>query len=345
MKYDVIIIGAGQAGLSMGHYLKQTNLSFLILDKANEIGETWKDRYDSLTLFTPRAYSSLPGLKMDGNQNEYPTKDEVAIYLEQYVNTFSLPIQCKTTVERVSKTDNGFNVITGNGEFKARKVVIATGPFQNPYIPEFSKELSNNVYQVHSSQYKNPTELNEGSVLVVGGGNSGAQIVVEVSKKRKTYFSVSHKMKFLPQDIGGKSIFWYFDKLGIYRANVHSLIGKFLKRQHDPIFGFELKSQLKRGKITLKPRTKSIVNDIFVFDDESKVKVSNVIWATGFKSDYSWIDIPYLINENGLPNHERGITQIDGLYFLGLAWQSSRGSALIQGVGADAEYLFQDIVK
>lgn len=345
MVYDVIVIGAGQAGLSMGYYLKQTNLSFIILDKAKEIGEVWKNRYDSLTLFTPRSYSSLPGLKMEGNQNQYPNKDEVAIYLNQYANNYSLPVQLNTVVERVTKTDNEFNVITNKETLGARKVIIATGPFQNPFIPEFSKELSKNIYQVHSSHYKNPNQLNEGSVLVVGGGNSGAQIAVEVSKDRETYFSVSHKMKFLPQDIGNKSIFWYFDKLGIYRANVHSKIGQFLKNQNDPIFGFELKFKLRKEKIKLKPRTTSLVKDTIVFNDGSKVKVNNVIWATGFKSDYRWIDIPNLINENGYPIQERGITKIDGLYFLGLAWQSSRGSALIQGVGGDAAYLFQDIIK
>ncbi|WP_428909986.1 flavin-containing monooxygenase [Niallia sp. Krafla_26] len=345
MKYDVIIIGAGQAGLSMGYYLKKTNVSFLILDQANEIGETWRNRYDSLTLFTPRTYSSLPGLKMEGDPNGYPTKDEVAQYLEQYGNMFSLPIQLKTTVTRLSQTDNGFHVMTDNGEFIAKKVVVATGPFQHPSLPPFSKELSNQVYQVHSSQYKNPNQLNEGSVLVVGGGNSGAQIAVEVSKKRDTYFSVSHKMKFLPQDVGSKSIFWYFDKLGVYRANVHSTVGQFLKKQHDPIFGFQLKSQLKSGRITLKPRTTSFLDDRFIFDDGSEVKVNNVIWATGFQSDYRWIDIPSFMIENGFPHHERGITRIDGLYFLGLAWQSSRESALIQGVGADARYLLQDMVK
>ncbi len=176
--------------------------------------------------------------------------------------------------------------------------------------------------------------------MIVGGGNSGAQIAVELSKERETYLSVGHKLRFLPQNIGKKSIFWYFDKLGLYRASADSKIGQFLRKQPDPIFGFELKHQIKKGKIRIKPKTTSIKRDSFVFEDESLLSVNNVIWATGFKSDYSWIDIPDLSTI-----HQRGITSIDGLYFLGLAWQSNRSSALLQGIGADAKYLYKHLVK
>jgi putative flavoprotein involved in K+ transport len=345
MLYDTIIIGAGQAGLSMGYYLKQANKSFLILDKGNEIGDVWRNRYDSLTLFTPRSYSSLPGLSLGGNEKTYPTKDEIADYLSTYVDTFALPVQHNTNIQEVSSIQNGFRILTNNGEFTTRNVVIATGPFQTPLIPDFAKKLSQDVYQVHSSQYRNPSQLEKGPVLVVGGGNSGSQIAVEVSEERETYISVSHKAKFLPQDIGNRSIFWYFDKLGIYRANVHSKVGQFLRKQPDPIFGFELKSKFKSGKISSKPRTISIEKDTFFFEDGSNLQVKNVIWSTGFKSNYDWIHISGVINEKGLPIHQRGVTPIQGLYFLGLPWQSTRGSALIQGVGADAKYLHQQMMK
>jgi putative flavoprotein involved in K+ transport len=204
--------------------------------------------------------------------------------------------------------------------------------------------LSYDVLQLHSSQYKRSKQLRDGAVLVVGGGNSGSQIAVELSKERKTYLSVSQKIKFLPQKIMTKSIFWWLDKLGIYTANVNSKMGQFIKKQPDPIFGFELKSLIKKGKVIVKPRTISIQNDHFIFEDNSEVHVNNVIWSTGFISDYRWIDIAEVFNEKNQPLHQRGITSVKGFYFLGLPWQSSRGSALLQGVGADAEYLMNDIL-
>ena len=157
--------------------------------------------------------------------------------------------------------------------------------------------------------------------------------------------SVSHKIKFVPQDIMNKSIFWWLDKLGVYTANVNSMIGQFLKKQADPIFGYELKSFIKNGRVIVKPRTISIQNDHFIFEDNSEVKVNNVIWSTGFRSDYSWIDMSEVFNDKNQLLHQRGITSVKGLYFLGLPWQSSRGSALLQGVGKDAEYLLNDIIE
>ncbi|WP_413789024.1 flavin-containing monooxygenase [Bacillus kandeliae] len=345
MKYDVVIIGGGQAGLSMGFYLKKSDLSFIILDQAKEVGASWKERYDSLTLFTPRVYSSVPGFMFSGDQEGYPTKDEVVEYLSAYAKEFTLPIQHNTEVQKLVQVENGFQVLTNQGEWFARKVVVATGPFQKPFVPAFSKELSESVFQLHSSQYKNATQLNKGSVLVVGGGNSGAQIAVELAKKREVYLSAGHKLKFLPLYIGKRNLFWWFDVLGVYRAPVHSKVGKFIQKQPDPIIGLELKALLKKGKITLKSRTTAIKQDHFMFADGSEVSVKNVIWSTGFRSDYQWIDVAGVLDENGTPLHERGVTSIHGLYFLGLPWQFNRSSALLQGVGEDAQYLIQHIMK
>lgn len=343
--YDCIIIGGGQAGLVMGYFLQKTKKKFLIIDKEAEIGDVWRKRYDSLTLFTPRMYSSLPGLPMEGEPMGYPTKDEIADYLARYAKTFSLPVQLQTEVIKLSKTCESFEVHTSLGKLYAKNIVVATGPFQKPFIPSFSKNLPPNIFQVHSSEYRNPEQLKMGSVLVVGGGNSGAQIATEISAERKTYLSVSQRLKFLPLSIGKKSIFWYFDKLGLYRAAVHTKIGQYLKKQPDPIFGYELKTQLRSGKLHLKPRTTGFSEDCFIFEDGSRVKVYNVIWATGFRMDFSWINIPQIFDENGDIRHQRGITPVSGLYFLGLPWQYNRGSALLLGVGKDAEYLYQHIVQ
>ncbi|MDL4839845.1 flavin-containing monooxygenase [Aquibacillus rhizosphaerae] len=339
MKYDVVIIGGGQAGLSMGYYLKKSSLTFLILDKSTELGEVWKNRYDSLRLFTPSYFSSLPGLSLDKKSNLYPTKDDIAGYLKVYAEKFSLPIQNNREVQRLHSANNEFVIETNQGIIIADNVVVATGPFQKARIPKFSTSLSDEISQIHSSEYKNPNHLKKGSVLIVGGGNSGAQIAAELSKEREVYLSVGNKMKFLPQDIGNKSIFWYLNKLGVNKASHNTKLGKMLKNKPDPIFGFELKKLIKDRFIMLKPRAISSKNDSVIFKDGSQLSVNNVVWATGYQSDYRWIDIPKLFNDGGFPIHDRGVTLQKGLYFLGLPWQHNRSSALIQGVGEDAKYI------
>ena len=339
MNYDVIVIGAGQAGLSMGYYLTQKNASFLLLDQENEVGESWKKRYDSLVLFTPRRYSALPGLTFPGNQESFPTKDEVADYLKCYAAHWQLPIQHGTTVTSLKKQEEHFTLDTNNETYYAKQVVVATGPFHTPFVPKISQELSQDVYQLHSSDYQREQQLPPGPVLVVGGGNSGAQIAVELSKTRKTYLSVGQNPTFLPLTIGGKSIFWFMDKLGIYRKSPDSWVGKKLQKKADPLFGSELKKALAKQEITLLPRTMSTAGSRVVFENGQETTVQNVIWSTGFIPSYEWIDIPNVLDEKGRPVHEKGVTPQKGLYFLGLPWQTCRGSALLLGVGNDAEAL------
>lgn len=342
--YDVLVIGAGQAGLSIGYYLKKNNVSFLLLDQGVEIGESWRKRYDSLKLFTPRAYSSLPGMPLIGDPNGYPTKDEISDYLTQYVKAFSLPVKLKTVITKLDEEEGCFVLSTSQGEYRSKQVVVATGPFQEPNIPEFSKFLSGEVFQLHSSEYKNPDQLLSGTTVVVGGGNSGAQIAVELANHRDVYLSVGHTPKFMPQDFVGKSIFWWFDKLGFLKANIDSKIGQTIRNKPDPIFGYELKVQLKNGKVQQRPKAISAIDNELIFEDQSILKIRNLIWSTGFKSDYSWIHIPKIFNEKGMPIHRRGVTDTQGLYFLGLPWQYRRGSALLQGIGEDAKYLITKIL-
>lgn len=343
MKYDAVIIGGGQAGLAMGYYLKERNVSFLIVDASSEIGETWKKRYDSLRLFTPDYLSSLPGLRLEANS--YPTKDEIANYLKLYAKTFTLPVQLNTKVTKLFLNNDVFMVETSKGSIQADNVIVATGPFQVPNIPRFSKNLSEEVLQLHSSEYKNPDQIRKGSVLVVGGGNSGSQIAVELVENHKVYLSIGHKMRFLPQEVGHKSIFWYLDRLGVYKARHDSPLGKILKNKPDPIFGFELKKLIKEGTITLVPRAHSSKNNTILFQDNSQIKIDNIIWATGYKPDYGWIKFSEVIDSKGSPIHNRGITSIKGLYFLGLPWQHNRSSALIQGVGDDARHISSHLNK
>jgi putative flavoprotein involved in K+ transport len=342
--YDAIVIGAGQAGLAAGYYLKNKGLSFVLLDRGNEVGEVWKNRYDSLFLFTPRFYSSLPGLPIEGEPNGYATKNEVASYLKIYAKHFELPIHFNTEVLSLTKLASGFLIKTIQGEYQAKNVIVATGPFQKPFIPQIADSAADDIVQIHTTHYQNSAQLQAGSVLVVGAGNSGAQIAVELAKDREVYLSVGHKIKFLPVQVMNKSIFYWFGKFRIYQASVHSKFGGWLSKQPDPIFGLELKEMLHKGVVQLKPRTTQIKTDVIEFSDRTMLKVKNIVWATGYHSDYSWLQIPNVLNEKGKPIHQRGISPVSGLYYVGLPWQYSRGSALIAGVGRDVDYVTNNLL-
>lgn len=341
--YDTIVIGAGQAGLAAGYYLKQLRQKFLILDKAAEIGESWKERYDSLVLFTPRRYNSLPGLPFTGENHGFPTKDEVAVYLKSYVQIFKLPIQLKSEVVHVSKVNGVFLIITNHNEYQAKNLIIAAGPFQTPKIPSISRNISSAIFQLHSSQYKNLKQLTAGNVLVVGGGNSGAQIAVELSKERTTYLAHSKKLRYFPLIFQKKSIFWWFEKMGILHAKNHSLLGRLIQRKGDPIFGLQLKDAIKQNEVVLKKRVVNGKQNVVIFEDGSMLEVNNIIWATGFEFILPWLKIEGVLNEKGEIVHRRGVSNVTGLYFVGLQWQYRRGSALLQGVGYDAKFIAECI--
>ncbi|WP_262173169.1 flavin-containing monooxygenase [Saccharococcus sp. Marseille-Q5394] len=341
MRYETIVIGAGQAGLAMGYYLKQSGGSFLLIDKGQQVGQVWKDRYDSLKLFTPRMYSSLPGLLLEGEQHGFPTKDEIANYLKRYAEKFALPVALNSEVLSVTKHGESFCVETTIGMFYSSNVVVATGPFQKKRIPAFSASLSERILQMHSSEYKNPKQLQKGKVLVVGGGNSGAQIAVELSEERETYLAISKKPSYFPLTVGGKSVFWWFDKLGILKVRNTLFIGKLMRKKGDPIFGSDLKSAITNFGVTLKGKVVNCKNDQIIFDDSTILEVNNIIWATGFQQEYEWIKVEGVFDKQKKIIHDRGISPVNGLYFLGLPWQSRRGSSLLQGVRYDAKYLIE----
>lgn len=324
---DAIIVGAGQAGLIMGNYLKQEGYNFLLLEAGNRIGDSWRNRYDSLQLFTPKEYSSLPGMILKGEKNEFPHKDEIAMYLEEYAQYFQLPVQLQTEV------------------LKSKKVIIASGGFQQPYIPSFSQHLSSHIFQIHSSQYKSPSQIPKGNVLVVGGGNSGMQIAVELAKTHEVTMSISHPLIFLPLRLFRKSIFYWLEKLGLLYAEVNTKRGKWFQKRKDPIFGFEGKELIRNGAIKLEEKVVSASENNIMFQNGGTYSAESIIWSTGFVSEYNWIELEKAVNENGFPNHVRGISPVKGLYYIGLPWQSQRGSALICGVGKDAAYILSEIKK
>lgn len=344
--YDTIIIGGGQAGLTMGYYLKKSKHKLLILDASADVGDSWRLRYDSLKLFTPRSHSSLPGLALSGDQNGYPTKNEMAKYLKDYQKKFELPISLDSEVTKVVKKDGVFKISTITNEYYlCKNIVIATGPFQVPFTPKISDSVSPEIYQCHTFDYKNPSQLREGQTLIIGGGNSGMQIATELANDQKNIsLSIGKNPKFLPYTLFNKSIFWWLSKLGIMRFTIDSKIGKKIK-ENDPIIGKEIKPLIKNKKIKIFSRTISATKDTVFFEDGQSIQPDNIIWATGFKNDYSWIDVDKAVfNNKGYPIHKRGVTKEPGLYFIGLSWQYRRGSALLLGVGEDAKYLAEIIM-
>ncbi len=342
--YDVVIIGAGQAGLAIGYYLKQAGTSFILLDGNEKIGDSWRKRYESLVLFTSRQYSSLPGLQMSGHPEGFPTKNEIANYLEEYACQFQLPVMLNHVVKKMRKMDDRFELITNHGVILARQVVIASGAFQKPFIPPV-KKTGEGIQQLHSSEYIVPSQIQEGSVLVVGGGNSGAQIAVELAKERQVTLAISHPFTYLPLRVLGKSIFKWLQFFRLLYAGIDTKRGQWFKRQRDPIFGHKLKQFIAEGKIHIKSRVIAVNGNEVSFYDQTKEVYDAVIWATGFTPNYDWIEIEGAIASNGHPIHERGISPEQGLYYIGLPWQYQRGSALICGVGRDAEYLAEFIVN
>ncbi|WP_419879481.1 flavin-containing monooxygenase [Brevibacillus centrosporus] len=344
---EILVIGAGQSGLAMGYYLKQHRKSFVLVDGEKKLGDVWRNRYDSLVLFTPRSYSSLPGLSFPGDPEGLPDKEEVADYLESYANHFDIPVHSQTTVRVLDRMENGlFRAVTNQGEYYAKQVVVATGPFRNPFVPKTKGTLSLDVYQIHSGQFRSSSDLQPGSVLVAGGGNTGVQLAIELSRDREVFLSLGENRKVLPLRFLGKSIFWWFDKLGFLETNITTKLGRWISKQKDPIFGLgpALRSLVRQEKIQLLPKLSGFEGKNLIFQDQSQKSVNNIVWATGFSKDFSWIHIPGLLDPKGSPLHQRGKSSVPNLYFLGLPWQFRRGSALLGGVGRDAEFIMQEIL-
>jgi putative flavoprotein involved in K+ transport len=337
---DVLVIGAGQAGLVMGHALAQRGVDFRIIDAGDAVGGTWRRRWDSLRLFTAAQYNDLPGMRFPAPPDTYPTKDDVADFLAAYASEFELPISLGTEVTSLRR--NGSYVAeTASGEIRAKRVVVATGPFQVPFVPPIAERLDPRVPQLHSVDYRDPESLPEGRVLVVGGANTGCQIALELSESREVDIAVGRRLPTVPQRPFGRDVWWLGTKLGITRVTVDSRLGQRMS-QRDVIIGGGLR-ELKRHGVALRPRAVTADGSSIGFDDGSSADYDAVIWATGFKVDHSWIDVPDTKDEQGQIEHTRGVTNAPGLYLLGMTWQYKRTSALLGWVAEDAAYLAEQI--
>src|ERR671919_840608 len=338
---EVAVVGGGQAGLAMGYYLREQGLQFAIFEGSASIAPAWRERWDSLTLFTPRRYSALPGLPFSGEPDGYPTRDEVISYLDRYAETFELPIELNSEVRDVSREPDRFVIEVDGRTVTADQVVIATGPFQTPFVPKLAEKLEPKVWQAHSTGYRRPGDIPEGTVLVVGGGNTGFQIAKELSATHKVVLSVGSKQKPLPQRIAGRDLFWWLTKTHLLSTTVESRLGNNLQHR-DTLIGSNPRELKRRYGVELKPRTTDASGRTISFEDGHELDVEAVIWATGYRPDYSWIDLP-ILTESGRLRHRRGVTDVPGLSFLGLTWQWTRGSALIGWVKDDAEFLAERI--
>ena len=339
--YEVVVIGAGQAGLTIGYFLAQQGRRFVILDEADSIGAAWRTRWESLTLFTPRRYSGLPGLPFPGDPEDYPIRDEVIAYLEQYAKTFDLPIKLNSRVRRLGSEDGRFLLEVDGGTITADQVVVATGPFQMPFIPEFAGRLAPDLFQVHSIEYLKPGDVPAGTVLVVGGGNTGFQIAKELAATHKVCLAVGSRQTPLPQRFLGRDLFWWLTKTGVLNKTVESRLGSKL-RHRDTLIGSSPRELRQRYRVELKPRAVDASGRVVRFEDGSEREVDALIWATGYRSDYSWIELPVL-DPDGRVRHRRGVTDVPGLCFLGLTWQHTRGSALVGWVKDDAAFIAEQI--
>jgi putative flavoprotein involved in K+ transport len=334
--YDVIVVGGGQAGLAAAWQLRRQGLQFAVLEAADELGYTWRTRWESLRLFTPAEYDALPGRPFPAPAGSYPGKEAVADYLRDYAAAFHLPVELGTRVSRLQRSDDGFRLSTPDRTYTARQVIVATGPFQTPFVPPLAARLDDSVTQLHSAHYRSPDALPEGPTLVVGGGNSGFQIAEELAATRPVELSVGSAYPALPHRLLGRDLFWWLTRSGLMRVSADSRLGRRLQTR-ETLIGTGRRG-LQRAGVRFRPRLVDAAGRTIRFADGTSREVDVVVWATGYRPDYAWIDIPGVLR-NGQVAHDRGVSEVPGLYFLGLPWQHTRGSALLGFVADDADHI------
>jgi putative flavoprotein involved in K+ transport len=346
-----LIIGGGQAGLAVGRELAERHLPFLIVDANARTGDSWRMRWDSLTLFTPNWANSLPGMPFPGEDWGFPTKDEVADYLESYAQYFELPIRHHTRVERLTRDGEGFVATAGDSTFLADNVVVAMAPYQRRKAPTFADELDGDIVQLHVAEYRNPGQLRDGSVLIVGAGNSGAEIAMELVGDHDVLLSgpSTGAQPFRPDRLSGRLLMPFFGKVVLTRIVSKSTpIGRRVlpKLLHKGAPLLRVKPRdLKRAGVKRVGRTVSVESGQPVLEDGSRLDVANVVWCTGFDHGLSWLDLP-VFDEHGDVEHDRGVVGLQpGLYFVALKFQHSVLSDALVGVGRDAAHVVDRLTK
>lgn len=342
-RFDVAVIGGGQAGLTAGYYLRRSGIPFVILDGEARVGDAWRKRWDSLELFTAARYSALPGLRFPGDPEHFPGKDAVADYLEHYAKAFDLPIRLASRVTRLTRAHGRYRIETNGSACEADQVLVSTGAYQLPRVPPFAEKLDAEVRQLHSGEYRNPEQIEGDQILVVGAANSGAQIAEDLAQSHQVYLARGTRLPRLPRRILGHSLHWWGERLGLFTAPLEgSLRGR--TQRGDLLIGPSLRQIARRHGVVLRDRAVDGAARSVTFADGSSLEVQAILWATGFRSDYSWIELP-AFDERGLPRHERGVSEEPGLYFLGMHRQYSRGSSLIAWVRHDARHIVEHLAR
>jgi len=342
-RIQTIVIGGGQAGLSVGYYLSKRGLPFQILDATPRIGDAWRNRWDSLRLFNPARYAGLPGMRFPARGDTFPTKDQVADYLVDYAWRFHLPVRNGIKVDRVWKEGGRFVITAGRQRFESENVVVAMANYQVPRRPAFARDLDPAIVQLHSHEYRNPSQLQEGGVLVVGVGNSGAEIAIEAARSHTTWIS-GKESGHIPWPIDSFMARFFLSRLvrflGHHVLTVNTPLGRKLRpkllTKATPLVRVKPKDLVDAG-ITQVPKVVGVRDGMPLLADDRTLNVRNVIWCTGYQHGFPWINLP-IFREDGEPVHEKGIVpNVPGMYFVGLHFLHAMSSATLIGVGRDAE--------
>jgi putative flavoprotein involved in K+ transport len=349
--FDVIVIGAGQAGLSVGYHLSRANdTRFVILEANPRIGDSWRQRWDSLRLFTPARFDGLDGMPFPAPPTYFPTKDEMAGYLEAYAARFRLPVRTGVRVERLFVRDGRYIVNTGNQELEGRQVVIAMGKYQRPRIPGFAAQLSGTISQLHSSAYRNLSQLQPGGVLLVGAGNSGADIALEAARSGREVWLAGRspgEVPFRPEGRLGRIMQPFVLRFVFHRLlSVQTPLGRKVRpamlHRAGPLIRVKARDLAAAGVRSV-PRLVGVREGLPLLEDGRTLSVSNVIWCTGFDPGFDWIDLP-VFADDGEPMHHSGLVDSQpGLYFVGLHFLHAMTSGMVHGVGRDASRIVESI--
>jgi putative flavoprotein involved in K+ transport len=343
-RIDTVVVGGGQAGLAMGYHLARSGRPFVVLDASTRVGDSWRHRWDSLRLFTPARYCGLPGTPFPGSPWAFPTREEFADYLEEYASRHQLPVRTGTRVTRVGRESDRLVVETDDRSYVAERVVLASGHDALPHVPAFADELDPATHQRHSSAYHRPGDLPEGDVLVVGAGNSGADIALELAATRRVLLAGRHpgqvpfRIERPTSRLASLLVFWAFSHVLTLRTPVGRRARAGVMGHSGPLVRVKA-GDLAAAGVERVPRISRVADGRPVTEDGRALDVAAVVWCTGFRPGYSWLDLPVL-GPDGLVRHDRGVcTTQPGLYVLGQLFQYSLASSMVHGVGLDAAYL------
>ncbi|MBT8217546.1 MAG: NAD(P)-binding domain-containing protein [Acidimicrobiia bacterium] len=349
--FDTIVVGGGQAGLIVGHALREQGVDFTILDASARVGDAWRHRWDSLRLFTQAFMNGLPGMAFPAPPNAFVGKEDVADFLETYAKEMELPVRSGVRVERLTSDGDGFRLDTTGGTFSAHNVIVAMADYQKPYVPDFAAELDPSIVQMHTVDYRNPSQLPDGPALVVGLGNSGADIAVDVAGARDTIVAghESGAVPFRLESWFGRHLGTRLVRFGMVKVlNTSTPIGRRarpkLMAKGPPLVRVRPK-ELKRAGVRRVGRIEGVRDGKPVTAEDEVLEVSSIVWCTGYRPGFDWIDLP-IFDEHGAPQHTRGVIEnVPGLYFVGLFFLHAVWSETITGVQPDVEYTVRHLME